>query len=98
MKKNCALMLTVFMLMLSLTACGRSSKDPGKNNSPVEPPAVENSTGAPANNDALGNALDDAANDAKNAIDDILPDDNKSHTDQGGVSFGDMLENVSEMF
>lgn len=103
MKRNFALVLTALMLVFSLTACGgRGNNDTTANNGST---TTEDSTNTDRNDGGLGNAVGDAANGVgnavgdvangmENAVDDVLPGDNNStNNTQGGVTYGDMLEN-----
>ena len=103
MKRNFALVLTALMLVFSLTACGgrSNSNTTGDNGSTATEDDSNTNSGstnnggsnADRNEGALGGAADDAVNGMENAVDDVLPGDDNTQPNQGGVTYGDMLEN-----
>ena len=48
---------------------------------------------AGTNGGASSGAMGDSRDDVENAVDDALSGGNNTQSDQGGVSYGDMLEN-----
>ena len=100
MKRTFALAMTALMLVFTLTACGGSgstgsgsgsSTGSGGNGSA----ATEESggSGAATNGGASSGAMGDSRDDVENAVDDALSGSDSTQSGQGGVSYGDMLEN-----
>lgn len=96
--------MTALMLVFALTACGgRDSSAAGTNDRPAAGESSNDTAGTNTdrNDSALGNAADDAITGMENAVDDILPGSgndtasgqDSAPPDQGGVTYGDMLEN-----
>jgi len=97
-KRTFALAMTALMLVFTLTACGGSSgsTDSGSTGSGGSgSTATEESGGSSAgtNGGASSGAMGDSRDDVENAVDDALSGGNNTQSDQGGVSYGDMLEN-----